>query len=283
MGPGMTGPGQLGHGAWLRHGPGMMGPGYGMGPGMMRPGLWRWVPGWRPRCGEPARHPKDGSEHGRRPVVFRAPARSRGQPSPQGRQGRGARRQHHRGADRDRRRLAGRELQRRPAYRAPSRRRAERIAAAMRIAPRLPRACPWYLRPFFWNQRRKYGEVLDASLLWARSPRLFLGVAALYGVIDRARSPLERGAALAPDRARVADQPLPASASTSIRRCCCSAGSARTSSWRSKAGARAICSDARERAALDYAEAITRADREVDDALMARAPGAFRRRRDRSN
>jgi uncharacterized peroxidase-related enzyme len=51
--------------------------------------------------------------------------------------------------------------------------------------------CPWYLKPFFWNQRRKYGRALDAALLWARSPRLFLGVAALYGAIDRRSSPIE--------------------------------------------------------------------------------------------
>ncbi len=61
----------------------------------------------------------------------------------------------------------------------------------MRIAPMAEGRCPWYLKPFFWNQRRKYGRALDAALLWARSPRLFLGVAALYGAIDRRSSPIE--------------------------------------------------------------------------------------------
>ena len=59
----------------------------------------------------------------------------------------------------------------------------------MRIAP--ASTLPWYLRPFFWNQRRKYGKVLGAALLWARSPRLFLAVATLYGAIDRRSSPIE--------------------------------------------------------------------------------------------
>jgi AhpD family alkylhydroperoxidase len=49
----------------------------------------------------------------------------------------------------------------------------------------------WYLLPFFWDQRRKYGAVLDSALLWARSPRLFLGVALPYGMIDRKSSPIE--------------------------------------------------------------------------------------------
>ena len=61
----------------------------------------------------------------------------------------------------------------------------------MRIAPLPEGRSPWYLRPFFWNQRRKYGKALDAALLWARSPRLFIGVAALYGAIDRRSSPIE--------------------------------------------------------------------------------------------
>jgi AhpD family alkylhydroperoxidase len=61
----------------------------------------------------------------------------------------------------------------------------------MRISPKPPDKCPWYLRPFFWNQRRKYGSVLDSALLWARAPRVFLGVAFLYGMIDRKNSPLD--------------------------------------------------------------------------------------------
>jgi hypothetical protein len=60
----------------------------------------------------------------------------------------------------------------------------------MQISPNPPDACPWYLRPLFWHQRRKYGAVLESALLWARSPKLFLGVAFLYGMIDRKTSPL---------------------------------------------------------------------------------------------
>ncbi len=60
----------------------------------------------------------------------------------------------------------------------------------MLISPRPLEDYPWYLRPFFWNQRRKYGAVLDSALIWARAPKLFLGVAILYGMIDRASSPI---------------------------------------------------------------------------------------------
>jgi AhpD family alkylhydroperoxidase len=61
----------------------------------------------------------------------------------------------------------------------------------MGIAPKSPTACAWYLRPFFWNQRRKYGAVLDSALVWARAPKVFLGVAFLYGMIDRKSSPID--------------------------------------------------------------------------------------------
>jgi AhpD family alkylhydroperoxidase len=60
----------------------------------------------------------------------------------------------------------------------------------MQISPKPLHAYPWYLWPFFWNQRRKYGAVLDSARLWARVPKVFLGVAFLYGMIDRRTSPL---------------------------------------------------------------------------------------------
>jgi AhpD family alkylhydroperoxidase len=59
------------------------------------------------------------------------------------------------------------------------------------VSPKSPGDCPWYLRPFFWNQRRKYGAVLDSALVWARAPKVFLGVAFLYGMIDRRSSPID--------------------------------------------------------------------------------------------
>jgi AhpD family alkylhydroperoxidase len=47
---------------------------------------------------------------------------------------------------------------------------------------------PFYLRPFFWNQNRKYGMVLKPALLWARVPRLFTAVALLFGALDSKKS-----------------------------------------------------------------------------------------------
>lgn len=50
---------------------------------------------------------------------------------------------------------------------------------------------PWYVRLFFWNQRRRYGQVLEPARLWGRTPRVFCSLALLYGALDRRSSPLE--------------------------------------------------------------------------------------------
>lgn len=61
----------------------------------------------------------------------------------------------------------------------------------MHLSPRSLQRVPWLLRPLFWLQRRRYGQLLTPSLVWARNPWLFTAVSALYAVLDRRRSPLE--------------------------------------------------------------------------------------------
>lgn len=50
---------------------------------------------------------------------------------------------------------------------------------------------PWYVRIFFWNQRRRYGAVLEPARLWGRTPKVFAALALLYGALDRRSSPIE--------------------------------------------------------------------------------------------
>ncbi len=144
----------------------------------------------------------------------------------------------------------------------------------MRIAPRPRRAYPWFLRPFFWNQRRKYGKVLDAALLWARAPWLFLGVAALYGALDRRGSPLEPALrSLLTVRVSQINHCrfcVDLNSATLLRRGISEAKLRALDGWRAS-----NLFSARERVALDYAEAITRSDLEVDDALRARVKEHF--------
>lgn len=140
----------------------------------------------------------------------------------------------------------------------------------MRIAPASAR--PWYLRPFFWNQRRKYGKVLDAALLWARSPRLFLAVALLYGAIDRRSSPIPPGLrSLLTVRVSQLNHCrfcVDLNSATVLKRGIGEDKLRALEDWRAS-----NLFDDRERIALEYAEAITRSG--VTDELMARLQRQF--------
>ncbi|MBP1152407.1 carboxymuconolactone decarboxylase family protein [Methylocaldum sp. RMAD-M] len=50
---------------------------------------------------------------------------------------------------------------------------------------------PWYVRLFFWNQRRRYRSLLESARLWGRTPKAFAALALLYGALDRRTSPIE--------------------------------------------------------------------------------------------
>lgn len=139
----------------------------------------------------------------------------------------------------------------------------------MRIAAKPIRAYPWYLAPFFWNQRRKYGQVLMPGLLWGRVPRLFMAVAVLYGVLDRRSSPLDpvlrslvtvRVSQLNGCRFCV-----DLNSATLIRRAGSQAKVEALEAWRDSG-----LFDERERAALEYAEAMTDSSRRVDDSDVER-------------
>jgi uncharacterized peroxidase-related enzyme len=137
----------------------------------------------------------------------------------------------------------------------------------MRIAGKPLKDYPWYLRPFFWNQKRKYGSVLDAGLLWARSPKLFLGVAILYGMIDRKSSPLDP-ALRSLVTVRVSQINwcrfcVDLNSATLLKRGASMDKVQALDNWRES-----NLFDERERAALDFTEAVTRSDIQVEDKHM---------------
>jgi AhpD family alkylhydroperoxidase len=144
----------------------------------------------------------------------------------------------------------------------------------MRIAAKPWWQYRWYLRPFFWNQRRKYGRVLQSALLWGRSPRVFLGVALLYGALERKGSPLEpalrsvlslRVAQLNGCRfcVDINSALLDARAGSSAR-------SEALGRWRDSS-----VFGEREQAALGYAEVMTRGEFPVSEESMRRLHGSF--------
>ena len=144
----------------------------------------------------------------------------------------------------------------------------------MRVPAKNPSEYPFYLRPFFWNQRRKYGEVLQAALLWARSPKLFLGVAVLYGMIDRRTSPIDPAlrslVTVRVSQINVCPFCVDLNSATLLKLGVSLDKVMALEGWR-----QSNLFDRREQTALEYAEAMTRSDVRVDDGLVERLKSFF--------
>jgi uncharacterized peroxidase-related enzyme len=144
----------------------------------------------------------------------------------------------------------------------------------MRITEKPLRQYPWYLRPFYWSQKRKYGQVLKPGLLWGRSPGVFLGVALLYGALDRKRSPLSSVVrSLVTVRVSQINRCrfcVDINSATLARRAGSMAKVEAVENWRTS-----DLFDESEQLALDYAEAMTYTDRHVTDELMQRLKDIF--------
>jgi len=138
----------------------------------------------------------------------------------------------------------------------------------MRVPAMRPDACPFFLRPFFWNQRRKYGAVLQAALLWARSPKLFLGVAILYGMIDRRSSPIDPAlrslVTVRVSQINACAFCVDLNSATLLKRGVAMEKVMALAQWQESR-----LFDDREKAVLDYAETMTRSERRVSDATVA--------------
>ena len=144
----------------------------------------------------------------------------------------------------------------------------------MRISTRRDNEYPLFARIIFWAQKLKYGESLNPSKVWARSPALLYGLQVFYRALDRKGSPLEPSL-----------RSLVGVKVSQINHCnfCVDIGEA-TLQKRGVAHEKvsavsnhreaSIFND-RERVALDYAEVMTKSDLRVDDALFSRLKAHF--------
>ncbi len=137
----------------------------------------------------------------------------------------------------------------------------------MRIQPKDPGGYPWYLKPFFWSQKRRYGEVLLPGLLWGRVPRLFMTVAMLYGALDARRSLLDPTLrsllTVRVSQLNWCSFCVDINSATLARRAGSMAKVEALVQWRTSS-----LFSAPERAALEYTEAMTITGQGVNDALM---------------
>jgi uncharacterized peroxidase-related enzyme len=125
----------------------------------------------------------------------------------------------------------------------------------------------WYLKPFFWWQKRKYGQVLNPALVWASNPKLFLTVASLYGALDSKKSPLSpilrSLITVRISQINWCEFCVDINSATLIKRSQSELKVQALSSWRDS-----NIYSAAEKAALDYAEKVTYSEQQVDDSCF---------------
>jgi len=133
---------------------------------------------------------------------------------------------------------------------------------------------PWYVRLFLANQRRRYGRELEPARLWARSPKVFVGLSLLYGALDRKSSPIEPALrtliTVLVSQINWCAFCIDINSATGLMRGLTEAHLAALPEFESS-----TLFDARTKAALAYATAITYTDRQVDADLMARLKSHF--------
>lgn len=142
----------------------------------------------------------------------------------------------------------------------------------MRVSQPAQQALPWYLRPLFWLQKRRWGQLLVPALTWARVPPYYAALLAFYAAVERKGSrlePLLRSLV----QARISQ----------LEHCAfCIDLNSRLAAERAGAIDKTLALDAwresalyapREKLALEYAEAVTGG--RVTDELAARVKGEF--------
>jgi len=144
----------------------------------------------------------------------------------------------------------------------------------MHIPTKPVREYPWYVRLFFWNQQRRYGEVLEPGMLWGRSPRVFATLALLYGALDRKHSPLSPVLrsllTVRVSQINHCEFCVDINSATLVKRGVPEAKIEALWEWQESQ-----LFDPVERVALEYAEAVTHSELYVDDKLMARVKQHF--------
>ncbi len=132
----------------------------------------------------------------------------------------------------------------------------------------------WYVRLLFWLQRRRYGRELEPARLWGRTPKAFLAMAAMYGALDRKSSPIEpalRSLILVRvSQVNWCSFCIDLNSATGLKRGISDAKLAALPRF-----AESSLFDEREKAALDYAEAMTYSDRRSDAAVISKLQQVF--------
>jgi uncharacterized peroxidase-related enzyme len=144
----------------------------------------------------------------------------------------------------------------------------------MRVTELDTRKIAWYLKPFLWHQQKKYGTVLNPTLVWAQCPKLFMAVASLYGVIDRKKSPispeLRSLITVRVSQINWCRFCVDINSATLIKRSGSEEKCKELENWKES-----NLFSAQEKTALDYAEKMTHTNQTVDDSCFEKLKQFF--------
>ncbi len=81
--------------------------------------------------------------------------------------------------------------------------------SVMRISEKPIVKYPCYLHPFFWSQKRKYGQVLKPGLLLGQGPETVHGRGNAVRRVGQEKQPIGSRTTFPGDGAGVANKPVP--------------------------------------------------------------------------
>lgn len=144
----------------------------------------------------------------------------------------------------------------------------------MYVKPKPLNRYPWFIRLFFWKQKKTYGKVLDPGMLWGRSPSVFASLALLFGALNRKSSPIP-GPLRSLATVRVSQLNhcpfcIDINSAVLLKRGVAPEKVQAMDDWRDS-----DLFDDLERLVLEYAETVTFTREEVSDDLMARLKEHF--------
>ncbi|MDG3084865.1 carboxymuconolactone decarboxylase family protein [Vibrio hannami] len=144
----------------------------------------------------------------------------------------------------------------------------------MRVSVKSLKEYPLFLKPFFWSQKKRYGEVLMPGLVWGRVPKLFSTVALLYGALDRKSSPLSPSlrslVTVRVSQINWCEFCVDINSMTLANRAGSMDKVEALDHWKESE-----LFDEKERAVLAYTEAVTYSDQQVTDDIMAEVKKYF--------
>lgn len=138
----------------------------------------------------------------------------------------------------------------------------------MRVKDESIESVPFYLKPFFSAQKKKYGAPLKPSQAWAQNPKAFLGISLLYGSLENPKALIEPEirsmVLLRVSQINWCNFCMDFNLSSLIKRVSSQEKVDALPEWRDSD----LFSE-KERAVLYYTEAMTYTDREVDEDMAS--------------